>query len=60
MLWRRPTWGFSGWTWASQNRQPGSKWRQRERHSDLDAANAMNVARLKLFDFFNRQSKSEA
>ena len=28
--------------------------------SDLDAANAMNVARLKLFDLFNRRSKSAA
>ncbi|WP_309684007.1 integrase [Polaromonas sp.] len=28
--------------------------------SDLEAANAMNVARLKLFDLFNRRSKSAA
>ena len=28
--------------------------------SDLDAANALNVARLKLFDLFNRRSKPAA
>jgi hypothetical protein len=28
--------------------------------SDLEAANAMNVARLKLFDLFNRRSKPAA
>lgn len=28
--------------------------------TDLEAANAMNVARLKLFDLFNRRSKSAA
>jgi transposase InsO family protein len=34
--------------------------RQAIASSDLEAANAMNVARLKLFDLFNRRSKSAA
>ena len=33
---------------------------QANSQSDLDAANAMNVARLKLFDLFNRRSKAAA
>ena len=33
---------------------------QAKTQSDLDAANAMNVARLKLFDLFHRRSKSAA
>jgi len=33
---------------------------QAKAQSDLDANNTMNVARLKLFDLFNRRSKSVA